>query len=344
MIDEKYMLRCFDLAAGSLGKNIPNPMVGAVIACKNNIIGEGFHEQFGSLHAEINALNAVKTEHIPLLKDSVMYVSLEPCSHHGKTPPCADAIIRSGIPKVVIGTKDPNPVVSGSGIKKLTDAGIEVFMSVYNREAELLIKPFRAHLQKRPYIVLKTVKSKDHYIGKKGQQIWLSNDKMKVISHIWRSETDAILVGKNTVLTDNPSLTTRYINGKNPVRIVIDQHLECSHDLNVFSNESKVYLINGKLNKTENHITYKSFDFSLPWLKECMEYLFAQKIYSLLVEGGTYTLLEFIKADLWDEARIVETPHLLNDGISAPNITGFQYTDPIQIGDNIVRKIFREKI
>jgi diaminohydroxyphosphoribosylaminopyrimidine deaminase/5-amino-6-(5-phosphoribosylamino)uracil reductase len=344
MIDQKYMLRCFDLAARSIGKNIPNPMVGAVIVYKDQIIGEGFHEYFGGPHAEINAFNSLKPEHRPLLKESVMYVSLEPCSHHGKTPPCVDAIIRSGIPMVVIGTKDPNPLVSGSGIKKLTDAGIEVFMSNHFREAERLLIPFRAHLQKRPYIILKVVKSKDHFIGKKGQKIWLSNDKMKVISHMWRSESDAILVGKNTVLTDNPSLTTRYINGKNPVRIVIDQHLECNHDLNVFSYDSKVYHINGSLDKTQNHIIIQSFDFSSPWLKTCMEYLFSQNIFSLMVEGGAYTHQKFIEANLWDVAYIVETPHLLMEGIQAPDITGYQYQKPVKVGDNTVTKIFREKI
>lgn len=316
-------------------------MVGAVIVCHNQVIGKGYHEKYGEPHAEINALRNVQPEHLPLLPESTMYVSLEPCSHHGKTPPCVDAIIKSGIRHVVIGTTDPNPMVAGQGMQKLRDAGITVVMSEKMEEAKLLLRPFKAHLQKRPYITLKCVKSKDHFMGKPGEYIWLSNNLSKVISHIWRDQNHAILTGKNTVLTDDPALTTRTISGNNPVRVLIDPSLTCREDRKIFNPPEKVVVINTLENSMHQNITRVKVNPGDTFEQEVLEKLYSMGIYHLLIEGGAFTLKSFLRKGLWDEARVISTPLVLQSGIPAPDITGILHKN-IPLDNNMLQVIYRD--
>jgi diaminohydroxyphosphoribosylaminopyrimidine deaminase/5-amino-6-(5-phosphoribosylamino)uracil reductase len=338
MEDPRLMLRCFDLARRSLGANKTNPMVGSVIVYQNSIIGEGYHTSFGGPHAEINALQSVKTENRKYIPVAVLYVSLEPCSHYGKTPPCTHAIIESGIKKVIIGTPDPNPLVSGSGIKKLQDAGIQVFISQHEGLARQLIRPFGAHLQQRPYITLKCVKSKDHFIGRENESIWLSNTQSKVYAHDVRSRMDAILVGKKTVQTDNPSLTVREVKGKNPVRVLIDPNLECIPSSRIFEGTEEVIVYNMKENNTQGNVTRVKLNPEKSIVQQIAKHLFSKSILSLLVEGGAATLMHFLREGLWDEAIVIDTPSELKQGIPAPDIVGLLHKKT-ELGDNVVRII-----
>lgn len=297
--DELFMHRCVQLAALGLGKVQPNPMVGAVIVHKNQIIGEGYHHQYGQPHAEVNALASV---HDPsLLKESTLYVSLEPCSHFGKTPPCADAIIKHGIPKVVVGTTDPHDKVNGNGIRKLKDAGIEVIEHVCEEECRELNKRFFTyHKHRRPYIILKWAQTADGFMDidrsntDVPQNYWITNPALRVIVHKWRSEEDAVLVGYNTVLNDKPQLTTRLYPGKSPKRYVLSKGL-------------------GEV--SEGYYGALSMDLS-----EAMEELYVQKIQSVIVEGGRKTLDRFLEHGLWDEARVLVGAQKWGKGMKAPQI------------------------
>ena len=240
---ETYMKRCLDLAMLGLGDTAPNPMVGAVIVHNDTIIGEGFHEKFGSSHAEINALNSVTDR--TLLKDSALYVNLEPCSHTGKTPPCADSIIEYGIPEVVTGMADPNPLVAGKGLRKLMDAGVKVINGVLGDQCFELNRRFVTfHVRKRPYIILKWAQTSDNFIDVLRDQpdiqqpTWISNEISRMVVHKWRSEEQAILVGTRTAQMDNPRLNVREWPGKSPVRLVIDRNLKLPKSLNLFDNRS----------------------------------------------------------------------------------------------------------
>lgn len=295
--DEKYMRRCLQLAALGLGKVQPNPMVGAVIVYHDKIIGEGYHHQYGQAHAEVNALASVKDK--SLLKESTIYVSLEPCSHYGKTPPCADAIIRHGIPKVVIGTKDYHDKVNGGGIQKLLDAGIEVVQNVCEAECYEINKRFFTYYQKkRPYIILKWAQTADGFMDVDrsddavNHDYWITNEALKVIVHKWRSEEDAILVGYNTMLNDRPKLTTRLYPGKNPQRFVMQL---------------------GDEQISELPYTPVSMD-----VQECLQTMYERRIQSVIVEGGRKTLQQFIDADLWDEARVLVGNQTWGNGVKAP--------------------------
>lgn len=341
MEDIQYMLYGFDLAHKAQGANLNNPMVGAVLVHNKTIIGQGYHEVYGGPHAEINALDSVSEENKKFISESTLYVTLEPCSHHGKTPPCCDAIIRHGIQKVVIGCPDPNPLVSGRGIKKLKDAGIEVHLSSLQEEANELIRPFRAHLEKRPYINLKCVQSRDYYMGKKGKQVWLSNKLSTHLSHLWRSQIDGILVGKNTVLTDNPQLDVRGISGKNPVRILIDSTLACPMDSAIFRNTAPVIVLNTIKEEKNGHISYILMEPGPEGLHKAVFKLFEFGIYTLLVEGGAQTLKGFIAACLWDEARVIDTAHYIKEGIAAPNIEG-KLVRKINIAEDQLTIIYRD--
>ena len=295
--DEKYMYRCLQLAKLGLGKVQPNPMVGAVIVHQNRIIGEGYHHQYGQPHAEVNALASVHDKN--LLKESTLYVSLEPCSHFGKTPPCADTIIHHRIPKVVIGTTDPHDKVNGNGIQKLKDAGVEVVQHICEKECQELNKRFFTyHLLHRPYIILKWAQTADGYmdIDRSNPTIisdyWITNQSLKVIVHKWRSEEDAILVGYNTVVNDHPQLNTRLYPGKNPKR----------------------YVICRKFNDIDSQY-YTPLSTDLP---TALQTLYDQHVQSVIVEGGQKTLERFISADLWDEARILIGNQLWGKGTKAP--------------------------
>jgi len=322
MMEIDYMSLCVDLALRGLGNTKSNPMVGAVLVYNHRIIGSGFHEKYGGAHAEINALRSVHPNDRDFIPQSCLYVTLEPCSHYGKTPPCSDAIIRSGIKKVVIGSIDPNPNVSGKGVQKLKNAGIQVTISGRQKETDDLIRPFKAHLQNRPYIILKCVKSRDHFIGRKGEKIWLSIPVSSKLSHLWRSECDGILVGKSTVLTDNPRLTVRELDGRNPTRILIDPNLSCPGHMHIFSSHDNVIVANHIKQGVSANIEHLLFHREEEMLPALVRELFRRHIYTLLVEGGAFTIQKFLEAGLWDEARVIDCPVTLGSGITAPNIEG----------------------
>ena len=296
--DEKYISRCLQLAYNGLCNTAPNPMVGAVIVYHDTIIGEGYHIRCGEAHAEVNAIRSVKDEN--LLKESTIYVSLEPCSHYGKTPPCADLIIER-------------------------KAGIEVTVGVLEEECRHLIRRFITfNTFKRPYITLKWAESADGFIDINrtgGKPIILSNPLTSMLVHKKRAEHDAILVGRHTALLDNPSLSTRNWYGKHPVRLVIDKELTLPRDLELFNGKIKTFVFTRESPRQPNALTeYISLDFNKDILPQIMEVLYQKKIQSLLVEGGSILLQSFIDSGLWDEAFIEKAPLRLNNGIQAPSI------------------------
>src|SRR5690606_25029239 len=266
-IHEKYMLRCIQLAKNGLGTTYPNPLVGSVILHKNKIIGEGWHYDTGLAHAEVNAIASVNEA--KLLKDATIYVSLEPCSHFGKTPPCADLIIEKGIKKVVIGSTDPNPKVAGRGIKKLMEAGCEVIVGILENECNELNKRFfKFHSKKRPYILLKWDATADGLNRRKNEKrnetkpVWITNEFSRQLVHKMRAEEMAILVGTSTVLQDNPSLTVRDWNGENPLRIVIDKNLKIPQDFSVLDGKVETIVFNEKKAFQKGNLTFVKIGFS----------------------------------------------------------------------------------
>ena len=333
--DEIFIRRCFQLATYGGKEVMPNPMVGAIIVKDGKILGEGFHRKYGGSHAEVDAFDSVAETDKSKLKGATMYVSLEPCSHFGKTPPCSLRIIREGISRVVYGCTDPNPLMAGKSLTQMEKAGIKVEGPVLNIEAKQLIVPFRKNLQKRPFIILKLVKSRDNYIGIKDRQVWLSSPATSVLTHKWRSEVHGILVGKSTVLTDNPALTTREYPGENPVRIVLDSRLEIPASAKVLSDNIPTIIFNQfQDGKNGNKSFYKTANLHND-LEKMIHQLFEAGIYSLMVEGGAEILKSFFNRNLWDEARVICTPHLLLEGITAPNIEG-RLTDKKNIGPDTV--------
>lgn len=321
--DEKYISRCLQLARNGFCNTAPNPMVGAVIVHQDTIIGEGYHIRCGEAHAEVNAIRSVKDE--SLLKESTIYVSLEPCSHYGKTPPCADLIIEKGIPRVVIGCIDPFSLVSGRGIEKLRQAGIEVIVGVLEEECRHLIRRFITfNTLKRPYITLKWAESADGFLDIKrteGNPVILSNPLTAMLVHKKRAEHDAILVGRRTALLDNPSLSTRNWYGKHPLRLVIDKNLTLPKDLHLFDGLLKTLVFTQQAAPQPNPLTeYIQLDFTRDLLPQIMKTLYQHKVQSLLVEGGSTLLQSFIDSNTWDEAYIEEAPCCLKDGVPAPFI------------------------
>ncbi len=324
-VDEKYMSRCIQLAKLGAGNVAPNPMVGAVLVYENKVIGEGYHQQFGEAHAEVNCIRNVNEKNKSSIEKSTMYVSLEPCAHHGKTPPCADLILKNKIKKVIIGCQDIYKEVAGKGIEKLRNAGVEVITGVLENECKELNKRFFTfHQKERPFLILKWAQSANGKIGSAdNERILISNDYTNRIVHKWRSEEAAILVGTNTVLKDNPSLTTRLWKGKNPVRIIIDKELKLPASLKIFNDEAKTVIFNLSKDSTEKNIHFIKVQ-NKNFLKEMLHSLFENSIQSLLVEGGAITLQSFIDAGLWDEARIITNEELvLENGISTPEMKNF---------------------
>lgn len=320
--DIKFMRRCIQLAKCGEAGAPPNPMVGAVIVCDGRIIGEGFHRRCGGPHAEVNAINSVQDKH--LLCRSTIYVSLEPCAHYGKTPPCADLIIKSGIPRVIIGCTDPFAKVNGLGIKKLQDAGCEVQVGVLEEECrELNRRFFTFHQEHRPWITLKWAQSKDGIIGG-DERIIFSNALTQTLVHRLRARRQAILVGTRTALMDNPTLTTRYWSGPNPLRLTIDRH-------NILP--ATLHLKDGS---TPTHIYHEES------IKEILQDLYARSIQSLLVEGGARLLQSFIDKGLWDEARIEEAPFCLGEGVTAPILKNEQLQSEQNIGGNLVQQYLHQ--
>lgn len=323
--DQKYMSRCIQLAKLGAGNVAPNPMVGAVLVYENKIIGEGYHKKYGEAHAEVNCINNVDEKNKSFIEKSTMYVSLEPCAHHGKTPPCTDLIIKNKIKKVVIGCQDIYKEVAGKGIEKLRNAGIEVVTGVLENECKELNKRFFTfHQKQRPYIILKWAQTANGKIGSDNdQRILISNDYSNRLVHKWRSEEAAILVGTNTVLKDNPSLTTRLWNGKNPVRIVIDKELKISSSFKIFNDEADTIIFNSIKDFSEKNIQFIKLN-KASFLEEMLHSLSENNIQSLLVEGGAKTLQSFIDGGLWDETRIITNDEMiLENGIAAPEIRNF---------------------
>ena len=320
-----YMRRCLDLALQGLGFTAPNPLVGSVVVYDNQIIGEGYHRQIGGPHAEVNAVNAVKDR--SLLGKSVLYVNLEPCSHTGRTPPCADMIIRSGIPEVVIGTSDPNPLVSGRGISLLEKAGIKVVTGILDKDCRNLNRRFFTfHERKRPYVVLKWAQSADGFIdvirenGVTTQPTWISNEISRILVHKWRSEEQSIMVGTRTAALDNPRLNVREWPGKSPIRVVIDRNLRLPKDLHVFDNACPTLVFNALRDYREGLTTYARFDYSDSILNQALSYMYDHEIQSAFVEGGRMLIDSFIREGLWDEARVFTGKILFGRGIGAPVI------------------------
>lgn len=318
--DEKYIRRCIELARNGISGAAPNPMVGAVIVHDGRIIGEGYHRKCGGPHAEVNAIRSV---HQPeLLSQSTIYVSLEPCAHYGKTPPCTDLIIAKHIPRVVIGCRDPFAQVDGLGIRKLQDAGCDVTIGVLEKECQDLNRHFMTyHILKRPFITLKWAQSADGYIGhvRSKTPIILSTPLTQTLVHQLRAHNDAILIGGKTALTDNPSLTTRMWKGRNPLRIVIDTHGNLPDNLKIFNNEAET-------------LRWSNWN-----LKKLMTELYNRKIQTLLVEGGRHTLQRFIDAKLWDDIRVETTPTLLGRGTTAPLIPQGRLTFSTHYGENTIQ-------
>ncbi|MEO5943068.1 MAG: bifunctional diaminohydroxyphosphoribosylaminopyrimidine deaminase/5-amino-6-(5-phosphoribosylamino)uracil reductase RibD [Ferruginibacter sp.] len=322
--DETYMLRCLQLAAAAAGNVAPNPMVGAVLVYNGVIIGEGYHMKYGEPHAEVNCINSVSEENRHLIKESTLYVSLEPCNHFGKTPPCSDLIVKNKIPKVVIACKDSFEKVNGGGIKKLEDAGVKVTQDILKEDAlELNKRFFTFHEKKRPYVILKWAQSNDKFIAHKNYQpVKITNDLTNRQVHKWRSEEAAILVGTNTALHDDPSLTTRLWQGKNPVRIFIDKNLQIPSGHHLLDNSTATIVINQiKDEKAGNTIFYKISEEE-DVITTVLNLLYQKQLTSLIVEGGTTLLQSFIDAGLWDEAIIITNNDLqLHEGIDAPLLT-----------------------
>ncbi len=311
---EFYINRCLQIAKNGLGSTQPNPMVGSVIVHNNQIIGEGFTSKYGSHHAEVNAIASVKDK--TLLNQSTIYVTLEPCAHYGKTPPCSDLIIQHKIPNVVIGCIDDYKEVAGKGIKKLKDAGIHVTVGVLANVCKLHHKRFFTfHNKKRPYIILKWAQTANGFIAPEtkteNKPVWITNKTSRQLVHKWRAEEQAILVGTNTVLHDNPSLTTRDWTGSNPTRIVIDKTNKLSKNHSVFNNDANTIIINESV-----------VDFSKNLASQICTMLYKNNITSVIIEGGLKTLQTFIDEQLWDEARVFIGNTTFNNGTKAPKITG----------------------
>ena len=338
MEEEKYMRRCIELAKNGLCNVAPNPMVGAVIVCDGRIISEGYHVRCGEAHAEVNAIRSVKDE--SLLKRSTIYVSLEPCSHYGKTPPCADLIIEKQIPRIVIGCRDPFSKVAGRGIQKLQNAGREVIVGVLEEECLHLIRRFITfNTLRRPFITLKWAESADRFIDIEridGNPVLLSSPLTSMLVHKKRAENTAIMVGRRTVLLDNPSLTVRNWYGRNPIRIVLDRNLSLPNDLQIFNGEVPTLVFTEKEHPEEKSVSYITIDFAHNPLNQIMKELYQRNIQSLLVEGGSQLLQSFIDNELWDEAYIEKCPKRLYSGVKAPEISNnFSYSTEEHFGRQI---------
>ncbi|MCF6297512.1 MAG: bifunctional diaminohydroxyphosphoribosylaminopyrimidine deaminase/5-amino-6-(5-phosphoribosylamino)uracil reductase RibD [Flavobacteriaceae bacterium] len=349
------MQRCLILAKNGLGTTQPNPMVGSVIVHDDVIIGEGYTSVYGGNHAEVNAINSVKDK--SLLKSATIYMSLEPCSHHGKTPPCADLIIKSRIPKVVVGVVDDNSLVNGKGIERLRENSCEVIVGVLKDECKKINKRFFTfHNKKRPYIILKWAETKDGFIAPERngnlknetflqndiKPIWISNKISQQLVHKWRSEEQSILVGTNTVISDNPRLNVRKWIGQNPVRLVLDNSLRIPHNFHVFDGSVKTIVFTSSkamFEKEKENILLEYIDYSKSIPQQICDKLVEYNIQSIIVEGGAKILQSFIYDDLWDEARVFIGDTTFSKGLKAPKINGV--LEKIQEIDSDILKLIK---
>jgi diaminohydroxyphosphoribosylaminopyrimidine deaminase / 5-amino-6-(5-phosphoribosylamino)uracil reductase len=342
--DEVYLKRCLELAAEGSGNVAPNPLVGSVVVYNDRIIGEGYHRRFGEAHAEVNALGSVSDR--SLLKSSRLFVNLEPCAHTGKTPPCADMIIQNGIPEVIIGSVDPNPLVSGKGIEKLRSAGIKVRSGVMKKESDYLNRRFFTyHNRKRPFIILKWAKSSDGMIdimrenGGPDRPVWISNEISRMLVHKWRSEEQGILVGTNTAFLDNPRLNIREWKGNDPVRMVIDKSLLLPDSLSLYDGSQHTVVFNGICDKAEGATKYIKTGFGKSFLSDLLGHIYDEQIQSVIVEGGKMLLGTFIDSGMWDEARVFTGDRIFGKGIPSPVIHDVVPEKYLILGD--VLEIYR---
>ena len=315
------MSRCMDLALSASGRVAPNPMVGAVLVYNDHIIGEGCHEHFGQAHAEVNCLNSVKPEDRHLISQSTLYVSLEPCSHFGKTPPCTELIINHNIPEVIIGRRDPFKLVNGSGIQQLQENGISIKVNVLREACENLNKRFFTfHKKQRPYVILKWAQTADLKIAAGNEErLFISNECTNRLVHRWRMEESSILVGTNTAIADNPALNNRFWTGKNPLKMILDLSLRLPSSLHIFDAPEPVIIFNGIKQEQQDHQLYYKINDTDHLIPAIMEACFLLHIQSIIVEGGTKLLQSFIDFNCWDECRVITNHSLfLNDGIAAP--------------------------
>jgi len=350
ILHEKYIKRCIEIGKIGLGTTRPNPMVGCVIVHNNTIIGEGYTSPYGENHAEVNAILSVKDK--SLLDKSTLYVTLEPCSHFGKTPPCSDLIIKHKIPNIVIGCTDDNPKVAGQGILKMKAAGYNVTVSVLETECKQHHKRFFTfHNKKRPYIILKWAETTDGFIAPttKSEQkpIWITHQYSLQLVHKWRAEEQAILIGTNTVLQDNPSLTVRNWTGNNPIRVVLDRELKLLKDLNVFNKEAETIIISSKTEERIQisddlnnwNLEFINWNLKDAIAKQICDRLYENNINSVIIEGGQQTLQTFIDEGIWDEARVFTGSKIFNNGIKAPELSGKLVSERFILKD--VLKIFK---
>jgi diaminohydroxyphosphoribosylaminopyrimidine deaminase/5-amino-6-(5-phosphoribosylamino)uracil reductase len=330
MVQKIFMQRCLELAALGNGKVAPNPLVGAVLVVDNKIIAEGYHQNFGGAHAEVNAINAVADQ--SLLSKATLYVNLEPCAHFGKTPPCADLVINSGIRKVVVAQVDPFEKVAGNGIAKMQAAGIEVHVGLMEAEAKWLNRRFIHFVtHKKPYVILKWAQTMSGYIAPYAHQ--MSKEEFEEKRHItgllvqkqvhkWRTEESAILVGRNTVVTDNPALNARAWLGKNPLRIVVDRMLKLDHSYKVFDGQTPTWIVNSVKAESLPNLEYVYFEPTENWTDMLLNKMYQEGHQSLIIEGGRSILNHVIASNLWQEAQVFYTPKHFKDGVSAPHISG----------------------
>ena len=333
--DEQYMLRCLQLARQGAGYTTPNPMVGAVLVYHNEIIGEGFHERYGEAHAEVNCIAAAITNgHADKLQQSTLYVSLEPCAHFGKTPPCADLIIAHKIPKVVIGCRDPFAEVNGKGIDQLKAANVEVTVDVLKNECiDLNKRFFTFHQKHRPYIILKWAQTKNGKINSGStERLYISNEFTNRLVHQWRSEEASIIVGTNTALMDDPQLTSRYFNGNQPLRLVLDKELKVPSSAKLMNEEAPTIIFNYHKHQEQGQPQYYQITADVNAVHQIINALYQKKIQSILVEGGAQLLQSFIDEGMWDEARIITNEELIiHDGLPAPKLSHASKIETVNI-------------
>lgn len=329
------MRRCFDLARKGAGKAAPNPLVGAVLVYNNRIIGEGFHAYYGGPHAEVNCINSVAEQDQALIAKSCLYVNLEPCAHFGKTPPCAHLVVASGIKKVAICNKDPFEQVNGNGITYLQKHGIEVNYGLLEKEGWALNKVFFTNIiKKRPYIYLKWAATSDGFVGNSKQRVSISNALHKLWMQQVRSQIPSILVGRNTVSIDNPLLTSSYATDQQAARLVIDPLLKLDLHASVFNKESNTIIFNYLKNEKREHLEWVRLTEEQPLPNQIADYLATQQISAVLIEGGPFTLNEFIKNDLWDEAIVSVSMASLKEGIKAPILKNERCINTFILKDN----------
>ncbi|HLA58787.1 MAG TPA: bifunctional diaminohydroxyphosphoribosylaminopyrimidine deaminase/5-amino-6-(5-phosphoribosylamino)uracil reductase RibD [Puia sp.] len=337
--DEIFMERCLKLAELGAGYTSPNPLVGAVLVHKGRIIGEGYHQQYGGPHAEVNCIGSVREADHSLIPDSSLYVSLEPCVHHGKTPPCTDLILREKIPRVVIGCRDPFSEVNGKGIEKLLAHGVQVNYPVLHEESKELNRRFMIfHLQKRPYVILKWAQSANHKMsGMTGKRKMISNDYSNRLVHKWRSEEAGIMVGTNTALLDNPALTVRLWDGKNPVRIVVDLGLRLPDSLKLFDGSGQTIVLNDSTDLKAGNLLFKKLNQVKSGTSPMLSALHSLNILSVIVEGGSKLLQSFINDENWDEIRTITNNELMiPEGIPSPDIQNLKFLRSENYGTDTV--------